>query len=146
MAFLKKWTSLVCFTMKTWKFRFWLRMAVYIVLIVWLLHLGWNFHCTQVNNTIYVMSFKIFRWNYFYNKEKYNCSGTPSFWSQRVGYKKPKTTALSSALKKFAQFIYPFLSYSRFQSHELKGNCHFWPIPPKNCWINFQLSWICTKI
>ena len=52
MAFLKKWTSLVCFTMKTWKFRFWLRMAVYIVLIVWLLHLGWNFHCTQVNNNL----------------------------------------------------------------------------------------------
>ena len=29
-------------------------------------------------------------------------------------------------------------------SHELKGHGHFRPRPPKNFWLNFYHSWICT--
>ena len=50
----------------------------------------------------------------FYKKRSTTAVEPLQFWSQRVGYQKRKTTALPSALKKFAQFIYPFLSYSRF--------------------------------
>ena len=30
-------------------------------------------------------------------------------------------------------------------SHELRRHGHFWPCPPKNHWMNFLLSWICTS-
>ena len=31
-------------------------------------------------------------------------------------------------------------------SCELKGHYHFWQSPPKNHWINFWLSWICSSM
>ena len=31
-------------------------------------------------------------------------------------------------------------------SHELKSHCHFWQGLPKNDWINFQSSCICTSM
>ena len=31
-------------------------------------------------------------------------------------------------------------------THKLNDHVHFWPIPPKNHWNKFLLSWICTTM
>ena len=79
--------------------------------------------------------------------KKHNCSGLPTFKSQRVGYQSNQKYCITISIQK----ISPIHKFNRkvqqiLGSYELKRHGHFWWHPPENNWINFYLSWICTSM
>ena len=76
-----------------------------------------------------------------YNK-KYNCSGPPAFKSQRVGTRNYCIIVSIQIICSIHTLILKI--HQILESRELKDHCHLWIGPPKNHWINFYLSWICT--
>ena len=87
-------------------------------------------------------------YNAITSNKKIQYGGPPAFKSQSEGYQSKQkllhhyqhSTKISS-IHKFILKIQWIL-----QSHELKDHGHFWPCPPKNHWIYFQCSWICTNM